>query len=293
MLSIFYAFCSNITFAVASLYFTDFSKKRSPIWMNYFKACVAFVCFCAVILLFQIPIVINNTGFLLLVISGITGLMIGDIFLLNAFTQLGSGRVLMIFGFQPLILGVAGYYLFHDVFEWHRLVAVIFFILCLFSFSLESFKLQRDWQIKGIVFALIGVFLDACGILLTKKSFEMNPDLSAFVANAIRSGATMVGFFLVSLVLPKYVHLKKSFITLQRKEKILVVFASSLGTFAALGFYLKAIQIGHLATISAIAGTSPLFATLFEIARGKKKMTRYLVFAICSFIAGFVILFVY
>ncbi|MFZ3230731.1 MAG: DMT family transporter [Pseudobdellovibrio sp.] len=290
MISIFYALGSNFSFAIASHFFTEFSRKVSPVWMNYFKATIAFFCFSSVVLLFQIPWALNQAGFFLLASSGVIGLLIGDIFLLSAFTHLGSGRVLMIFGFQPLILGISGYFLFQQSFEWHRLFAVLFFMLCLLSFSVESFKEKGDWQIKGITFALIGVILDAGGILLTKKSFDMNPELSAFVANTVRSGATMAGFFLVSLFLPKVVHLKKSFISLTVKDKRLVVFASVLGTFCSLAFYLKAIQIGHLATISAIAGTSPLFATIFEVLQGQKKMTAYLGVAISSFIIGFLIL---
>ena len=282
---------STFTFATASLYFAEFSKKLSPVWMNYFKACIAFLCFVVTILLFQIPITINSGGVLLLVLSGVTGLMIGDIFLMSAFAHLGSGRVLMIFGFQPLILGVASYFLFGETFEWHRLVAVIFFVLCIASFSLESFKEKGDWELKGIFFGVAGVFLDACGVLMTKKAFESNADLSPFVANAIRSGATMIGFFLVSLVVPRLVQLKAPFLTLTAREKKLAIGASALGGFVALACYLRAIQIGHLATISAIAGTSPLFATVFEIIKGRKKMTKFLAFAIVSFVIGFVILF--
>lgn len=291
MNSIFYAIGSNFAFAIASLYFTEFSKKLSPVWMNYFKACVAFVCFSLVLLVFQIPLVVSNFGFLMLVISGVVGLLVGDIFLLSAFTHLGSGRVLMIFGFQPLILGIASYFLFHESFEWHRLIAVFFFILCLLSFSLESFKERRDWQLRGISFALAGVFLDACGILMTKTAFETNADLSPFFANAIRSGSAALGFFILGLFLPKLVHLKKPFLSLVARDRKMVVFASALGTFISLAFYLKAIQIGHLATISAIAGTSPLFATLFEISQGRKQMTKYLAVALISFVTGFAILF--
>lgn len=290
MLSILYALGSNITFATASLYFTDYSRKISPSWMNYFKACVAFLCFIAVLLLFQIPLVISTASFVYLVISGLAGLMIGDIFLLRAFTHLGSGRVLMIFGFQPLILGVASYYLFGESFSLYRLMAILFLMVCLFCFSLESFKEKGHWDMKGILFALIGVGLDACGLLLTKEAFELTPGLSAFLANAIRSGATVVGFFLVSLVPYFQLKLMQPFLSLEMKDRKLVIIASVLGTFMALGFYLRAIQIGHLATISAIAGTSPLFATLFEIYKGRKKMTRYLALAMLSFISGVLIL---
>lgn len=290
MLSILYALGSNITFATASLYFTDFSKKLGALWMNYFKACVAFICFIFVLFVFQIDLNISSQSFLYLVISGIAGLMIGDIFLLRAFTHLGSGRVLMIFGFQPLLLGVASYYLFDETFSLYRLIAVLFLMSCLFCFSIESFKEKGHWDIRGICFALIGVGLDACGLLLTKRAFDLTPGISVFLANAIRSGVTVLGFFLVSFIPYFALNIVAPFKALQKKEKKLVLLASFLGTFMSLAFYMHAIQIGHLATISAIAGTSPLFATLFEIYKGRKKMTKYLALAILSFISGVVIL---
>jgi drug/metabolite transporter (DMT)-like permease len=286
MLSILYALGSNITFATASLYFTDFSKKISPVWMNYFKAAVAFVCFLFVCLVFQINLQISRESFFYLVVSGWAGLMIGDIFLLRAFTHLGSGRVLMIFGFQPLILGVASYYLFNEGFSLYRLVAILFLMTCLFCFSLESAKEKGHWDLQGILLALLGVGLDACGLLLTKKAFDLTPGISVFLANAIRSGATVFGFLIVSLIPCFQIKLAKPFLSLQKKDKVLVVMASFLGTFLSLACYLHAIQIGHLATISAIAGTSPLFATLFEIYKGRKKMTRYLALAMSSFVLG-------
>ncbi len=290
MVSILYALCSNVTFATASLYFTDFSKRVSPSWMNYFKACVAFICFAFVLVVFQIDLRLSNSSFILLVCSGLAGLMIGDIFLLRAFTHLGSGRVLMVFGFQPLLLGIASFYLFGEVFSMYRLLAILFLMGCLFCFSMESFKEKGHWDIHGILYALLGVGLDACGLLMTKKAFDLSPEMSVFLANSIRSGATVIGFFLVSFIPFFHLRLAAPFKALTPKDRGLVVMASCLGTFMSLAFYLRAIQIGHLATISAIAGTSPLFATLFEIYKGRKKMTRYLALAIISFVCGVLIL---
>ncbi len=291
MVSLLYALGSNITFATASLYFTDFSKKVSASWMNYFKACVAFLCFAAVLIIMRIDLSISNASFVLLVVSGICGLMIGDIFLLRSFTHLGSGRVLMIFGFQPLLLGIASYYLFNESFSLYRLIAILFLMICLFCFSVESFREKGHWDLRGIMFALIGVGLDACGLLMTKKAFDLTPGMSVFYANAIRSGATVLGFFFASLLIPAYqLHLLAPFKAMQTKDRRLVVMASFLGTFVSLACYLHAIQIGHLATIAAVTGTSPLFATLFEIFKGRKKMTRYLALAIISFVCGVLIL---
>jgi uncharacterized membrane protein len=66
--------------------------------------------------------------------------------------------------------------------------------------------------------------------------------------------------------------------------------ASFFGTFMSLSFYLMAVQKGHLASISAVAGTTPLFATLIETLLGKRKFTIYLAAGLSFFILGFSIL---
>ncbi|MBC7741616.1 MAG: DMT family transporter [Bdellovibrionaceae bacterium] len=290
MLPILFALASNITFAIASVFFTEFSRKVSPNWMNYLKVCIAFVCFCLVILLFRIDITLTQRSLALLLLSGFIGLMIGDIFLFRAFSHLGAGRVLMIFGFQPLLLGIAAFYMFDEVISGYQLIAILFLLGCIFSFSLESFRDKGHWDLVGICFALTGVLLDAAGLIMTKSAFELTPSLSPFVANAIRSGTAVVGFFLVSLVPLFHLKLLAPFKTLTVRERWTAAGAGFLGTFLALSFYLKAIQIGQLATITAIGGTSPLFATLFEIYRGRKRMTIYLAVAILLFVCGFLVL---
>ena len=290
MIAILFALGSNITFAMASVLFTEFSRKVSPNWVNYLKATVAFICFSLVILLFRIDLTMTSKSLVLLMISGFTGLMIGDIFLFRAFAHLGPGRVLMIFGFQPLLIGVASYYLFDTMFSPYQLLALFFLIGCIFCFSLESFREKGHWDTVGILFALAGVILDAAGLLMTKAAFEITPSLSPFVANAVRAGTTVVGFFLVSLVPFFHLKLLPPFKKLTAREKGLAIFSGFLGTFVALSFYLQAIRLGHLSIISAIAGTSPLFATLFEIYRGRKRMSIYLAVALIFFLIGFAIL---
>ena len=290
MIAVLFALGSNFAFAIASVFFTEFSRKISPNWVNYLKATVAFICFLLVILLFRIDLSIANRSLILLIASGFTGLMIGDIFLFRAFAHLGPGRVLMIFGFQPLLIGVASFYLFDRVFPTHQLIALFFLMGCIFCFSLESFREKGHWDSLGIAFAMTGVVLDAAGLLMTKQAFELTPGLSPFVANVVRSGTTVLGFFLVSLVPMFHLKLLSPFKTLTLRQKGLAIFSGFLGTFVALGFYLKAIQIGNLPIITAIAGTSPLFATLFEIYRGRKTMTIYLAVAILFFLVGFAIL---
>jgi drug/metabolite transporter (DMT)-like permease len=285
------AFLSNIAFASASILFTQFSKRTSSAWMNFYKAFISSLCFAAVCLIFNLWTPLSHTALVYLLLSGSLGLMIGDIFLLQSFTLLGSGRVLMIFGFQPLFLGFFSHLFFGQSFSPYRMLAVFLLIACLFSFSLETYRSKGHWDQKGLIYAFIGVFLDAIGVLLTRGAFELHPDLSPFEANLARAVVTAVGFFIASLIPFFKFSVIRPWQSLEKKEKAWVTGASFVGTFLSLSFYLMAIQKGHLATISAIAGTSPLFATLFEVLLGKKKVTKYLVWGVLFFVSGMAILF--
>lgn len=284
------AVCANIAFSTASLYYARFSEKYSAEWMNFYKAVIATIGFAIIVAILGFSTSVNNTSYLLLVISGCSGLFIGDIFLLKAMARIGAGRTLMLFGFSPLVLGVSAYFLFNQEFNVTKLFAILCLIGCLWSFALENFKKSGHWEVKGLLYALIGVLMDCFGIILTRQSFEISPDMTAFQANVVRAFATVVGFTGMAMI-PYFKFSPRTYWKkMDPKDIGTITIISFLGTCVSLGFYLNAIKMGHLATVSAIAVTSPLFATLLEIVTGRKKPNRYLLSGLAFFIFGFVIL---
>lgn len=291
MNAIILAVISNICFGFATIGFTYFTRKISSQWMNFFKALVATIAFTCVCLLFRLWIPVTTQSVYLLLCSGFCGLFIGDIFLLNAFKHLGPGRVLMIYGFQPLMLGWAAHILFGQDFSILKLTAIIFLLLCLFTFSFESFKTKGHWDFIGLTQALIGISLDAVGILMTRQAFEANPEMSPFLANWYRGLGATAAFSFWALFQPQLrLHTEWFKLNIKDKQKL---FATALaGTFLSLSFYLLAVKEGHLASISAIAGTTPLFASLFDFLRGNSKPNRYFWAGLSFFIIGFGILII-
>jgi drug/metabolite transporter (DMT)-like permease len=139
--------------------------------------------------------------------------------------------------------------------------------------------------------ALFGVTLDAIGIILTRLGFESNPELSPIWANFIRCfGAT---FLFILLIKKNPLHLKVNFLSLSHKVKFLFISGSLLGTFLSLLFYLNAVKFGHLATLSGISLTTPLFATIFERVFFKKPLTRYILFSFVFFALGLFFITIY
>lgn len=121
---------------------------------------------------------------------------------------------------------------------------------------------------------------------MTRWAFEESPEMTIASANVYRGfGCLIIFFFIGRFIRP--IRLKERFLILSKRRRMLVVLGSLLGTFLSLLLYLTALKSGHLATISGIAITSPLFATFFESLWERKMPTPYLWAALLSFVIGF------
>ena len=287
-LALFFALGATLCFASSSLVFTEFSKRVSVLWMNCFKAFVAFTALLLTIPIFSgwhPPTPMAVGGFLL---SGLLGLNIGDLFLLSAFTRLGAARTLILFGFQPLLVGIAAHFLFDQALDPSKLIAVVFLMGCLLTFSLESYRAEKRWEWLGLVFALVGVLFDTCGILVTRAAFSLSPNVTPMEGHFYRCLGALIGFAVMSRFKP--VHLISGFMRWTPRTRLILFSAGLGGTYLSLLLYLNALKIGHLASVAGITITGPMFATLLESIVNRKPPSRYLLVAFALFCIGFYIL---
>lgn len=275
---------SNLCFSLGGQAYTFFSRKISPVWMNTHKAMVASIAFLVTALAlghFSIP---SLSALSYLLLSGALGLGLGDIFLLQSFKQIGIGRTMMLFSFQPLVVGLLSYFFLAQTMDWNKTWSILFFILCVFIISIESFKAQGKWHVSGILMALAGLTLDALGILITRSVFDHNLEIHPLTSNFYRTIGALLFFFILNFFKP--IGPIKHFLSLNKKEKILAMLAPLLGTYLSLGLFLMAVQTGSLATISGIAITGTIFSTLFECVIQKKYPSKYFYLSFIFFLIG-------
>lgn len=242
----------------------------------------------------------------LLVTSGALGLGVGDLFLLGAFVRLGVSRTLMLYGFQPLFLALAGLVLFGQALDLNKLFALATLIGCLLVFSLEA-RAQANSNPSaekgrglGLLFGLIGVSMDTSGVVMTRMAFETSPQMHSLEAHWVRCIGALTSYALLAGVVhirswitsqnrltAPVIGLFANFKRLQKIERVGILVGCFLGTYLSLCLYLTAIQLGHLASISAIAITGPMFTAFLECALERKLPSRYLLAALTLFILGF------
>lgn len=256
--------------------------------MNTLKALVATVSAAAYILLIGTFSNLNETNVLYFVASGLIGLCIGDLFLLRAFVLIGPARTLMLFGFQPFFLSLAGLLLFQQQIYFYQFVAVMLLVGCLLLVSWDRYTQSKQWGFKGIALGLVGILLDAVGLILTRQGFEVNVNIVPLEGHFYRGLGALVGFFVLNFFVR--IHLVKHFNKLSRSDKITALSSSFVGCFLSLWLYLMAIQIGHIGTLAGIAITGPLFAGVIEHAIQRKLPSWRLLLAFLLFAAGFLTL---
>lgn len=282
------AIASTTCFAGASLLFAEITRKVSPLWMNAFKATLALALFILSAIVFQLWVPLPSKVVYALIASGVLGLAIGDIFLLTAYARIGAARTLILFGFQPFLVGLSAHFLFGQEFDWLKVLALVFFLFCLFTFSLEKFRQEGHWEWIGLAAALVGVLFDNSGLLLSRWAFDQVPDLGAIQTNVWRCGGAFVFFVLFSQW--KNVGWKAGWQKLTPKWQRLAVLSVFLGTFLSLLFYLTAIKIGHLASISGVGMAGPMISAAFECVYYRKRPTWYLLVAMGFYLIGLAIL---
>lgn len=220
----------------------------------------------------------------MLVVSGALGLGIGDWLLLNAFREIGPGRTMMLFGFQPLIMGLFGFIFFDQLVNAHKFWAILFFICCLVTISRESFRVDRSYHLRGSLFALGGMVLDGMGAVLTRTVFDQRPDLMVFEANFYRCLGAL--FFFTVFARYKPISLVQVWRAQSNRGQALLIAGSLLGTFISLSLFVKALQTAHLASLSGVAITGTLFSSILECIIKREWPSLSLILAFLFFLGG-------
>jgi drug/metabolite transporter (DMT)-like permease len=290
-----------LCFSSASLIFAQFSRRLSVLWVNTVKALVAAALLIPTIAFLyatgMTPIVAPDlTSLGLLLLSGALGLGIGDLFLLDAYTRLGVSRTLILYGFQPIGLGLVAALFLGQAFPLGKLIAVLFLITCLFIFSLERYKESGHWEIKGLLNALIGVSLDSTGVFISRLAFDHSPELHPLEGHFIRCLGALSCYAAISLYYKsrgepqRRIRLMEYWRSLEPTARRWILLGCFGGTYLSLCLYLTAVRIGHLGSITAVGITGPMFAALLEAVMHKKRPSAYLAAAFGAFVIGFGIL---
>ena len=283
-----FALLANLSWGLSAQFYTFYSKKISPVWVNIFKGILGCILFGLTVILTGGFSAMPLGAIGLFLLSGFIGLGFADILFFKSFSVIGSSRTIIIVSFETLFVGVMAYHFFGQQISGIKFLSIFFLIACVFIFALENYKKTSKWSWHIILIAIAGTFLDSLGVIATRAAFNMS-NASPLEANAIRFMGAIAAFVIIAPAMK--VRFFNRLGRMSRKALLGITAGAVIGSYLCMLFYLNALKTGNLAIISALLCTGVIFAAFFECLFERKWPSKYLLAAIGLFLCGMFFLF--
>ncbi len=250
------AACWTIT-AVA---FESAGKKVGSLSVNIIRLVIALLLISGFNLFSRgmiLPFDASGSTWIWLTISGLIGFVIGDLFLFQAYVQVGSRISMLIMSTVPPITAIAGFVLMGERITLLGLAGMLITIsgiaLVILTKSSTDKKIEFTHSIKGLIFAFIGALGQAFGLVFSKFGMgSYNP----VAATQIRIIAAIFGFAVVITVSKNW---KNVYIALKDSKAMKNITIGSLfGPFIGVSLSLLAVQHAPTGIVSTIMSITPI-----------------------------------
>lgn len=267
---------ASVCWAVSVVLYRRVGRVMPPVMLNMSKGLIATVILSVVVgitwaVTGNAPTTLSSEMIMLMALSGVIGIGLGDTLFFAGLNRLGARRLLLLFTINPVITAVVAWALMGEPLGWQQIVGIAVTIGGVAWVIAERNVRSSDGkQIDGHVDAL-GVFFgigaascQAAGLLISRYVFEQG-EMTEAASAWLRLGA---GSLLLVLFLPLDKVLKNPGGEAHHhpndpsKKQAVVMFMVALLLGAVGGIWLMQIAVKHAERLG-VAGTllsiSPLF----------------------------------
>lgn len=288
------ALSSALCWTITAVAFESAGKKVGSLCVNILRIFIAFNLL-SVFNLFTrgiaFPTDASLSTWLWLLLSGLIGFVIGDLFLFQAYVEIGSRISQLIMSIVPPITAVTGYIIMREKITLLGFAGMIITIsgiaMVILTKGEDNNKITFSHSIRGIIFAFIGALGQAFGLVFSKFGMGFyNP----FAATQIRIVAAMVGFTIVISVTKSWGRVFTGIKNMKAMGSITI--GSIFGPFVGVSMSLLAVQHAPTAIVSTITAITPILLIPVSIIIFKEKITSKEVLGSIVALSGIAILFI-
>ena len=269
------ALLTAVCWMVTALSFESAGKRVGSVSVNFIRLCFAMVFFMLYSFFFRgiiFPSDATSSAWFWLLLSGLVGLVMGDLLLFRAFIVVGSRVSMLIMSLVPPLTALTGWIVMGELmslFNYFGMGLTIFGI-SLVILGRDSGKKQMKFThpAKGILFAFGGAVGQAVGLVLSKYGMGT---YSAFAATQIRVIAGFFGFVLIIFFTKRWSYVFSALKNQQAMSRILL--GSFFGPFLGVSFSLLAVQYITTGAASTIMSIVPVLIIAPAVILFKEKIT--------------------
>lgn len=263
------ALASAFCWAASAVLFQQVGQKISAVAMNLIKGLVAIVCISLILL----PIGfadISDDAFLLLALSGLVGICLGDTLYFLTINRLGSRLTLLIGSLIPVATALIAMSALGERITLHAAIGLALTIVGVGYVLWErtpDHEHNQKWRL-GLLFGLMFVLANAFGIIFTKVGVK---DIPALDATLVRTMWAVFGLAAWGMVTRSYVSWIKPLKNSAIRNRLLV--ASVIGAFLGTWLSVIALKYTHAVVAVTLNSTSPLFVLPLAMVMLREQIT--------------------
>lgn len=288
------ALVTALCWTVTAVAFESAGKRIGSLSVNLIRLVIAFFIISIYGLISRgmfLPLDASSKNWSWLFISGLIGFVIGDMFLFQAFVEIGSRISLLIMAASPPLTALFSFIILGEKITILHILAMFITVggisLVILVKGDDEKKVKFSHPVKGIIFALVGALGQAFGLIFSKVGMG---NYNAFAATQIRIIAAILGFALVISFKRKWGEFYSAF-----KDSRAIGYTSIgafFGPFLGVSFSLLAVQHTSAGIVSTITSISPILIIPASIMILKEKVTLKEVIGALITIVGVALLFV-
>lgn len=254
--ALFVAFC----WTTSALVFESASLKVGSIAVNFIRLLLALFIISVFTYFsrgFFLPTDASLHAWLWLILSGIIGLVLGDFFLFESYTIIGSRVAMLIMTLVPPLTALLSWVMLGEVLTFMNLVGMSLTLtgiaLVILSRGNGGKFFNIKFSVKGLFYAFLGAVGQSLGLVFSKVGMG---NYDAFAATQIRIITGVIGFAFVISFWKKW---QKIFTAFKNNKAMLRIGTGAVfGPFLGISFSLFAVQNTHAGIASTIMAIVPV-----------------------------------
>lgn len=287
------ALVTALCWTATAIAFELAGKKIGSLSVNFLRLVMAFFLIGFFTLFTRgmfLPMDASGDAWLWLSISGIIGFVLGDLFLFQAFVEIGARISMLIMSTVPPITALLGFIIMREVLTISNLIGMFVTILGIALVILVkksgNKKLEFNHPAKGLLFAFLGAIGQSLGLILSKMGMG---DYNPFAATQIRIIFGIIGFIIVFSIMKRWGKLAEAVKNTDAMKKVSI--GAFFGPFLGVSFSLLAVQYTAAGIASTIMAIVPVLIIIPSIIVFKEKITAKEIIGALVTVAGVSMLF--
>lgn len=287
------ALLTAICWTLNAIAFEAVGKKIGSLSLSYLRLFIAFFFLCIFSFFSRglaLPVDAALNTWIWLLISGLIGFVLGDVFLFQAFIEIGSRISLLIMSVAPPLTALIGFIVLGERISLIGLLGMFITMvgigMVILSKNSDEKKVEFNRPIKGLIYASIGALGQALGLIFSKIGIG---DYNPLAATQIRIIAATIGLTILITKNKKWPEIKDA---IKNKSAMPALVAGSIfGPFIGVSLSLLAVKYTATGIVSSISSISPIIIIPASIMIFKEKVTPKEILGAVVSIAGVILLF--